>query len=154
MKELTTREIAAVKRQFKNSLPAMKKIESIDQKIAKLQEERTIQQAILDGGEAGIMAMTGGFRSIDLITCTYEPQFNEDGTPKMDKEGKYQVKNQVLTFHAPVEVPPIEGNVGVDFDTDSEAKLLASSKVSILTRLSLRRFMVILLTRNLSMWAL
>ena len=37
MKELTTREIAAVKRQFKNSLPAMKKIESIDQKIAKLQ---------------------------------------------------------------------------------------------------------------------
>jgi hypothetical protein len=118
MKELTTREIAAVKRQFKNSLPAMKKIESIDQKIAKLQEERTIQQAILDGGEAGIMAMTGGFRSIDLITCTYEPQFNEDGTPKMDKEGKYQVKNQVLTFHAPVEVPPIE-----DFDTDSEAKV-------------------------------
>ena len=89
MRELTTREIAAVKRQFKNSLPAMKKIESIDQKIAKLQEERTIQQAILDGGEAGIMAMTGGFRSIDLITCTYEPQFNEDGTPKMDKESKY-----------------------------------------------------------------
>lgn len=123
MKELTTREIAAVKRQFKNSLPAMKKIESIDQKIAKLQEERTIQQAILDGGEAGIMAMTGGFRSIDLITCTYEPQFNEDGTPKMDKEGKYQVKNQVLTFHAPVEDSPIEVKTGVDFDIDSEAKV-------------------------------
>ena len=123
MKELTTREIAAVKRQFKNSLPAMKKIESIDQKIAKLQEERAIQQAILDGGEAGIMAMTGGYRSIDLITCTYEPQFNEDGTPKMDKEGKYQVKNQVLTFHAPVEVPSTEGKVGADFDVDSEAKV-------------------------------
>lgn len=123
MRELTTREIAAVKRQFKNSLPAMKKIESIDQKIAKLCEERTIQQAILDGGEAGIMAMTGGFKSIDLITCTYEPQFNEDGTPKMDKEGKYQIKNQVLTFHAPVEVPPIEGNAGVDFDTDSKARV-------------------------------
>ena len=88
MKELTTREIAAVKRQFKNSLPAMKKIESID-----------------------------------LITCTYEPQFNEDGTPKMDKEGKYQVKNQVLTFHAPVEVPSTEGKVGSDFDVDSEAKV-------------------------------
>ena len=123
MRELTTREIAAVKRQFKNSLPAMKKIESIDQKIAKLCEERTIQQAILDGGEAGIMAMTGGFKSIDLITCTYEPQFNEDGTPKMDKEGKYQIKNQVLTFYAPVEVPPIEGNAGVDFDTDSKARV-------------------------------
>lgn len=121
MKELTTREIAAVKRQFKNSLPAIKKIESIDQKIAKLQEERAIQQAILDGGEAGIMAMTGGYKSIDLITCTYEPQFNEDGSPKMDKEGKYQVKNQVLTFHAPIEVPSTEGNMGSDYDLDSEA---------------------------------
>ena len=121
MKELTTREIAAVKRQFKNSLPALKKIESIDQKIAKLQEERAIQQAILDGGEAGIMAMTGGYKSIDLITCTYEPQFNEDGSPKMDKEGKYQVKNQVLTFHAPIEVPSTEGNMGSDYDVDSEA---------------------------------
>ena len=121
MKELTTREIAAVKRQFKNSLPAIKKIESIDQKIAKLQEERAIQQAILDGGEAGIMAMTGGYKSIDLITCTYEPQFNEDGSPKMDKEGKYQVKNQVLTFHAPIEIPSTEGNMGSDYDVDSEA---------------------------------
>ena len=121
MKELTTREIAAVKRQFKNSLPAIKKIESIDQKIAKLQQERAIQQAILDGGEAGIMAMTGGYKSIDLITCTYEPQFNEDGSTKMDKEGKYQVKNQVLTFHAPIEVPSTEGNMGSDYDVDSEA---------------------------------
>ena len=121
MKELTTREIAAVKRQFKNSLPAIKKIESIDQKIAKLQQERAIQQAILDGGEAGIMAMTGGYKSIDLITCTYEPKFNEDGSPKMDKEGKYQVKNQVLTFHAPIEVPSTEGNMGSDYDVDSEA---------------------------------
>ena len=121
MKELTTREIAAVKRQFKNSLPAIKKIESIDQKIAKLQEERAIQQAILDGGEAGIMAMTGGYKSIDLITCTYEPQFNEDGSPKMDKEGKYQVKNQVLTFHAPIEVSSTEGNMGSDYNVDSEA---------------------------------
>ena len=121
MKELTTREIAAVKRQFKNSLPAIKKIKSIDQKIAKLQQERAIQQAILDGGEAGIMAMTGGYKSIDLITCTYEPQFNEDGSPKMDKEGKYQVKNQVLTFHAPIEVPSTEGNMGSDYDVDSEA---------------------------------
>lgn len=123
MKELTTREIAAVKRQFKNSLPAMKKIESIDQKIVKLQKERAIQQTILDGGETGIMAMTGGYRSIDLITCTYEPQFNEDGTPKMDKEGKYQVKTQVLTFHAPVEIPSTEDKVGSDFDVDSEAKV-------------------------------
>ena len=44
MKELTTFQIAAVKRQFKNSLPALKKIESIDKKIQELKEERDIQQ--------------------------------------------------------------------------------------------------------------
>lgn len=117
MKELTSREIAAIKRQFKNSLPALKKIEAIDQKISKLMQEREIQEAILNGGEAGIRAMTGGFRSIDLITCTYEAQFNEDGTPKMDKEGKYQIKNQVLTFHYPEEL------AGSDFNIDSTEKV-------------------------------
>lgn len=128
MKELTTREIAAVKRQFKNSLPAMKKIESINARIAKLQEERAIQQAILDGGEAGIMAMTGGYRSVDLIQCDYVPQFNEDGTPKMDKEGKYQVKNQILTFHAPVEIEeaPMEPATEVDDTPNGEVETAAA----------------------------
>lgn len=104
MKDLTVRQIAAIKRQFKTSLPALKKIESINKKIADLEEEKGIQEAILNGGEAGIIAMTGGYRSVDLINCEYVPQFNEDGTPKMDKDGKYQLKNQVLTFVPPVEV--------------------------------------------------
>lgn len=102
MKDLTVRQIAAIKRQFKTSLPALKKIESINKKIADLEEEKRIQEAILNGGEAGIIAMTGGYRSVDLINCEYVPQFNEDGTPKMDKDGKYQLKNQVLTFVPPV----------------------------------------------------
>lgn len=128
MKELTTREIAAIKRQFKNSLPALKKIESINKKIKELEQERSVQQAILDGGEAGIMFMTGGFKSTDLITCTYEPQFNEDGSPKMDKEGKYQIKTQVLTFHAPVEVDEttIGSSTQVDTTPNEEVETPAS----------------------------
>lgn len=120
MKKLTTREIAAIKRQFKNSLPSLKKIESINQKIKTLEEEIAIQQAILEGGEAGIKALTGGYRSIDLITCTYEPQFNEDGSPKMDKEGKYQIKTQVLTYQAPVEYNNEEKVVVENIDTTIE----------------------------------
>lgn len=102
MIDLSVRQIAAIKRQFKTSLPILKKIESIDQKLCKLQNEKELLQKILDGGEAGILAMTG-YRSVDLINCEYVPQFNEDGTPKMDKDGKYQLKTQVLTF-----VPPVE----------------------------------------------
>lgn len=118
MRELTTREIAAVKRQFKNSLPMLKKVETIDKKVAALLEEKDILMDIINGGEAGIKRMTGGYRSIDLITCTYELQFNEDGSPKMDKENKYQVKNQVLTFHQPIE-PEESSEVEVD-DTPNE----------------------------------
>ena len=113
MKELTVRQIAAIKRQFKTSLPFLKKIESINKKIAELEEERTLQQAIIDGGEAGIMAMTGGYKSTDLIHCEYVPQFNEDGSPKMDKEGKYQLKSQVLKF-----VPPVESNTETEESTE------------------------------------
>jgi len=101
MKELTTFQIAAVKRQFKNSLPALKKIESIDKKIQELKEERDIQQALLENGEAGIKMLTGGYKSTDLIRCTYETVLNEDGTPKMN--GKYPQKKQILTFEYPVE---------------------------------------------------
>lgn len=103
MKKLTTREIAAIKRQFKNSLPIVKKIDTINHKIEELQKEKTLLEEIFNGGETGIIAMTGGYKSTDLITCTYKLQYNEDGTPKMDKEGKYQTKVQVLTFNEPVE---------------------------------------------------
>lgn len=116
MKELTSREIAAVKRQFKNSLPVLKKIEAIDLKIEQLMQERNVQETLLNCGETGITAMTEGFRSFDLITCTYEPQFNEDGSPKMDKNGKYQIKKQILTYHIPEEIGE---NNGSDYDIDN-----------------------------------
>lgn len=126
MKELKTFEIAAVKRQFLNSLPTLKKIQSLDEKITKLNKERAELCQFLEGGEAGIKAMTGGYMSTDLIKCEYLPVFNEDGTPKMDEKGKYQQKKRVLTFVPPVEDKPIEvpagtGNPGSDFDLDKEA---------------------------------
>ena len=117
MLELKDRQIAAVKRQFRNSLPAIKKIESLNKKIAELIDERDREQAYLDGGEAGIKALTGGYASYELIKCEYVPQFNEDGTPKMDKDGKYQLKKQVLTFIPPTE--PVMPGAGNDYDADA-----------------------------------
>ncbi len=101
MKELTAFQIAAVKRQFKNSLPTLKKIEAIDKKIEELQAERNTCEALLEAGEAGIKILTEGYKSTDLIKCTYETVLNEDGTPKMN--GKYPQKKQILTFEYPVE---------------------------------------------------
>lgn len=120
MKDLNKGQIAAIKRQFKNSLPALKKIKSIDEKIEKLQKEKEILEKILNGGEAGIIAMTDGYRSIDLINCEYVPQFNEDGTPKMDKDGKYQLRTQVLTFVPPVEAIDDSSEDAINIDVLSE----------------------------------
>lgn len=107
MKDLNTKQIAAIKRQFKNSLPLLKKLESVNKKLAALEEEKKELQDTISCFESGIITMTGGYRSFDLINCEYVPQFNEDGTPKMDKDNKYQLKTQVLTFIPPVEA--IEG---------------------------------------------
>ena len=52
--------------------------------------------------------LTGGFISKQLIKDEQIPQCNEDGTPKMDKEGKYQQKKRVLTFVVPVQEPTEE----------------------------------------------
>lgn len=118
--KLTSREIASIKRIFLNNLPMYKKMETINKKIEELNNELNDINTFIESSEAGVKNLTG-YTSGELINCEYIPQFNEDGTPKMDKEGKYQVKNQVLTFHAPIEVPSTEGNMGSDYDVDSEA---------------------------------
>ena len=126
MRELKPYEIAAVKRQYQNSLPALKKIQALDAKIAELQEDRDTQVELLEGGEAGIKRLTGGYKSTDLIQCTYELLWNEDGSPKTDKEGR-QLKKRVLTFVPPVEdnevkvitPPTTESMPGSDFAADT-----------------------------------
>lgn len=121
MKELTVREIAAVKRQFLNSLPAFKKVQKLQDKVRELQAEIDEQLAFIEGGEAGIKALTGGYRSIDLIQCTYEDYLDANGQPKLDKAGRV-MKKQILTYVAPeTEVPSTEGMPGSDFDADTEA---------------------------------
>ena len=100
--KLTSREIASIKRIFLNNLPMYKKMETINKKIEELNNELNDINTFIDSSEAGVKNLTG-YTSGELISCEYIPQFNEDGTPKMDKEGKYQQKKRVLTFVIPVQ---------------------------------------------------
>ena len=100
--KLTSREIASIKRIFLNNLPMYKKIETINKKIEELNNELNDINTFIESSEAGVKNLTG-YTSGELINCEYIPQFNEDGTPKMDKEGKYQQKKRVLTFVIPVQ---------------------------------------------------
>ena len=100
--KLTSREIASIKRIFLNNLPMYKKMEAINKKIEELNNELNDINTFIESSEAGVKNLTG-YTSGELISCEYIPQFNEDGTPKMDKEGKYQQKKRVLTFVIPVQ---------------------------------------------------
>ena len=119
--KLTSRQISQIKNIYKANSSIYSRIETLQKHLYKIQEELDEQLAIIEANEAGVKMLTGGFISKQLIKDEQIPQFNEDGTPKMDKEGKYQVKNQVLTFHAPIEIPLTEGTMGSDYDVDSEA---------------------------------
>ena len=105
--KLTSREIASIKRIFLNNLPMYKKMETINKKIEELNNELNDINTFIESSEAGVKNLTG-YTSGELINCEYIPQFNEDGTPKMDKEGKYQQKKRVLTFVIPVQEPTEE----------------------------------------------
>ena len=124
--KLTSREIASIKRIFLNNLPMYKKMETINKKIIELNTELDEINTFIRASEAGVKNLTG-YTSGKLINCEYIPQFNEDGTPKMDKEGKYQQKKRVLTFVIPVQ-EPTEDNTEKIMDPEFEDKNTSKSE--------------------------
>lgn len=101
--KLTSRQISQIKNIYKANSSIYSRIETLQKHLDKIQSELNEQLAIIDANEAGVKMLTGGFISKQLIKDEQIPQFNEDGTPKMDKEGKYQQKKRVLTFVIPVQ---------------------------------------------------
>lgn len=125
--KLTSRQISQIKNIYKANSSIYSRIETLQKHLDKIQSELDEQLAIIDANEAGVKMLTGGFISKQLIKDEQVPQFNEDGTPKMDKEGKYQQKKRVLTFVIPVqesteEVETEETTTDIDTtDTDEDA---------------------------------
>lgn len=106
--KLTSRQISQIKNIYKANSSIYSRIETLQKHLDKIQTELNEQLEIIDANEAGVKMLTDGFISKQLIKDEQIPQFNEDGTPKMDKEGKYQQKKRVLTFVVPVQEPTEE----------------------------------------------
>lgn len=106
--KLTSRQISQIKNIYKANSSIYSRIETLQKHLDKIQTELNEQLEIIDANEAGVKMLTGGFISKQLIKDEQIPQFNEDGTPKMDKDGKYQQKKRVLTFVLPVQEPTEE----------------------------------------------
>lgn len=125
--KLTSRQISQIKNIYKANSSIYSRIETLQKHLDKIQTELNEQLEIIDANEAGVKMLTGGFISKQLIKDEQIPQFNEDGTPKMDKEGKYQQKKRVLTFVVPVQ-EPTEGVGQEETTTDAGENDLKSEE--------------------------
>ena len=132
--KLTSRQISQIKNIYKANSSIYSRIETLEKHLNKIQAELDEQLAIIEANEAGVKMLTGGFISKQLIKDEQIPQFNEDGTPKMDKEGKYQQKKRVLTFVVPVQEPteeagPDETTTNIDIIGADENDLKSEKEV-------------------------
>ena len=66
-KEFTSREKGMIKNAAKAVYPAFEKLLKLEEQAKKLNEEIEKQRNFVDQMEAGIMALTGGYRSTELI---------------------------------------------------------------------------------------
>lgn len=105
MKKLTIRQVAQLKRTAQNVYPLVSKKNKLIEQMNLMQAEITSINAQIDAWEYATKEMTDGFTSEDLITRKVICLTNEDGTPKVDKNGqqmkatKYEPKEDVLAFN-------------------------------------------------------
>ena len=127
-KILNARELAQVKRIAQNVDADYQSVCKINEKIKELPAQRDSLQQGIDEMEAPVIRKTG-FKSTGIYTKVIIPQMNEDGTAKVDKNGRpIKVTKYVLKY--PDTIIPVAGNTatpapeapaaGSDFDKDAE----------------------------------
>ena len=97
-KILNARELAQVKRIAQNVDADFQSVYKLNEKIRELLAKRDSLQQGIDEMEAPVIRKTG-FKSTDIYTKIIVPQMNEDGTAKVDKNGRpIKVTKYVLKF--------------------------------------------------------
>ena len=105
MKKLTIRQVAQLKRTAQNVYPLVSKKNKLFVQMNLMRAEIFSINAQIDAWEHATKEMADGFTSEDLITRKVICLTNEDGTPKVDKNGqqmkvaKYEPKEGALDFN-------------------------------------------------------
>lgn len=125
---LTSRDLAIIKRVAMNVDSDYQKVIKINAKIEELQAQAAELQTSIDEMEAPVLRKTGGYKSTDIYEKVVTPMFNEDGSVKTDKNGHpMKVTKYVLRYGENI-FPPVEENTAIpttefvagnDFDVDS-----------------------------------
>lgn len=111
-KILNARELAQVRRIAQNVDADYQKVCKLNAQIEKLIAERDSLQQGIDEMEAPVIRKTGGYKSTDIYEKTIVPQFNEDGTPKVDKDGR-QIKITKYVLRYGENIIPSNEDTGV-----------------------------------------
>ena len=112
-KNLNNRELAIIKRIAQNVDADFQKVCKLETKIKELTVEANEISKSIEEMEAPVVRMTGGYKSTDIFKKTIIPQFNENGTPKTDKDGRQlKVTKYVLRYPDTI-VPPTENTESV-----------------------------------------
>ena len=127
-KILNNRELAQVKRIAQNVDADYQKVCKLNEKIAELTKERDSLQQGIDEQEAPVMRKTGGYKSTDIFVKTIVPQFNENGTPKTDKDGRQiKVTKYVLRYEDTIiPVAPVNAEGQSEVITPAEPENVVS----------------------------
>ena len=97
-KVLNARELAQVKRIVQNVDADYQSVCKLNEKIKELTAQRDALQQGIDEMEAPVIRKTG-YKSTDIFTKVITPQFNADGSPKVDKNGRpIKVTKYVLRY--------------------------------------------------------
>ena len=97
-KVLNARELAQVKRIAQNVDADYQSVCKLNEKIKELTAQRDALQQGIDEMEAPVIRKTG-YKSTDIFMKVITPQFNADGSPKVDKNGRpIKVTKYVLRY--------------------------------------------------------
>ena len=124
-KKINSRTIAQVKSIFKFNEKNYSDLAKVNEKIAKLEEQKAALEEAIELAEQPVLRMFG-YKSGDLIEVVITPLFNEDGTPKMDAEGKYQQKKKQYVAKYGETFLPTESN---DTEESSTMETTAETEV-------------------------
>lgn len=99
MKAISVRQMATIKRVAQNVNPLVVKKNKIIAKISQLEAEYQDILSEIEGHEMGIMALTGGYTSENLVTKRVEDTGKVDKDGKSIKITKYEPREDVVEFN-------------------------------------------------------
>jgi hypothetical protein len=127
-KILNNRELAIIKRVAQNVDADYQKVCKLNEKINALTKEVEELQLGINEQEAPVMRKTGGFKSTDIYKKEIIPQFNEDGTPKVDKDGRQiKVTKYVLRYGDTILPPMIDAEPQIEAPSDANVSFNTES---------------------------